>query len=58
MYINPKSMIGMPVTGRHVWGHAYEHDNVVHQNQITFQTHVVDYQNHKGAKFKDGQHSH
>jgi hypothetical protein len=19
-------MIGMPVTGRHVWGHAYKHD--------------------------------
>jgi hypothetical protein len=27
------------------------------QNQITFQTHVIGYQNHKGAKFKDGQHS-
>jgi hypothetical protein len=26
MYINPKGMIGMPVTGPHVWGHAYEHD--------------------------------
>jgi hypothetical protein len=25
-YINPKGMIGMPITGRHVWGHAYEHD--------------------------------
>jgi hypothetical protein len=27
LYINPKDMIGMPTTGRHVWGHAYEHDN-------------------------------
>jgi hypothetical protein len=26
MCINPKGMIGMPVTGRHVWGHAYGHD--------------------------------
>jgi hypothetical protein len=25
-YINPKGMIGMPVTNRHVWSHAYEHD--------------------------------
>jgi hypothetical protein len=25
-YINPKGMIGMPITGRHVWGHAYKHD--------------------------------
>jgi hypothetical protein len=25
-YINPKGMIGMPVTGYHVWGHAYKHD--------------------------------
>jgi hypothetical protein len=28
MYINPKGMIGMPKTGRHVWDHAYEHDKV------------------------------
>jgi len=27
MYINPKGMIGMPIIGRHVWGHAYGHDN-------------------------------
>jgi hypothetical protein len=27
MYINPKGMIGMPVVDRHVWDHAYEHDN-------------------------------
>ncbi len=27
-YINPKGMIGMHVTGRHVWGHAYGHDNI------------------------------
>jgi hypothetical protein len=27
MYINPKGMIGMLVTNRHVWGHAYGHDN-------------------------------
>jgi len=26
-YINPKGMIGMPITGHHVWGHAYGHDN-------------------------------
>ncbi len=26
-YINPKSMIGMPVTSHHVWGHAYVHEN-------------------------------
>ncbi len=24
-YINPKGMIGMLVTGRRVWGHAYRH---------------------------------
>jgi hypothetical protein len=26
-YINPKGMIGMLITGRHVWGHAYGLDN-------------------------------
>jgi len=26
-YINPKGMIGMLVSCRHVWGHAYGHDN-------------------------------
>ncbi len=26
-YINPKGMIGMLITGHHVWGHAYGHDN-------------------------------
>jgi hypothetical protein len=26
MYINPKSMIDMFITSRHVWGHAYGHD--------------------------------
>jgi hypothetical protein len=25
-YINLKGMIGMPITSRHVWGHAYKHD--------------------------------
>jgi len=25
-YNNSKGMIGMPVTDRHVWGHAYGHD--------------------------------
>jgi hypothetical protein len=25
-YINPKSMIDMPGTGHHVWGHAFRHD--------------------------------
>jgi hypothetical protein len=28
MYIKPKGMIGMHVTDRHVWGHAYGHDNL------------------------------
>jgi hypothetical protein len=28
-YINPKGMIGMPVTGHHVWDHAYGHDRVL-----------------------------
>jgi hypothetical protein len=27
MYINPKGMINIPVIDRHVWGHAYVHDN-------------------------------
>jgi hypothetical protein len=27
MYINLKGMIGMLVTDRHIWGHAYKHDN-------------------------------
>jgi hypothetical protein len=27
MYINPKGMIDMLVTGHHVWSHAYGHDN-------------------------------
>jgi hypothetical protein len=27
-YINLKGMIGMPVTTRHVWGHAYECDKL------------------------------
>jgi hypothetical protein len=26
-YINPKGMIGMFVTSRNVWGHAYGHDS-------------------------------
>jgi hypothetical protein len=26
-YINFKGMIDMPITDRHVWGHAYGHDN-------------------------------
>ncbi len=27
-YIDPKGMIGMPVTSHHVWGHAYGHDKL------------------------------
>ncbi len=25
-YINPKGIIGMPITGHHIWSRAYEHD--------------------------------
>jgi hypothetical protein len=27
-YINSKGMINMLITGRHVWGHAYGHENL------------------------------
>jgi hypothetical protein len=29
MYINPKGMIGMPIIGCHVWGHACGHDRKI-----------------------------
>jgi hypothetical protein len=29
MYINPKGMISMLVTGHYVWNHAYGHDKVL-----------------------------
>jgi hypothetical protein len=41
MYINPKGMINMPITGRHVSSHAYRRNNMINEEiMYTCETHV------------------